>query len=155
MSALAFFSSPLGWLRVEAGAQGLRLVRFAGVPSDEERGAGWRFVEEFFDFAEAYFAGSQNPYPGRLDLSAASSRQRRLWLQTMQIPYGRTLSYAALGKLLDMHPRSVGAGMRAAPLLLVIPAQRVIYADGGIGGFAGREGAKAWLLQFEKRNLRV
>jgi len=39
--------------------------------------------------------------------------------------------------------------MRACLFFLVVPAQRVIHADGRLGGFAGREGIKDWLLRFE------
>jgi methylated-DNA-[protein]-cysteine S-methyltransferase len=39
--------------------------------------------------------------------------------------------------------------LRASPFFLLVPAHRVIHADGRLGGFAGQEGLKLWLLRFE------
>ena len=153
MTAWGYFASPIGLIRAAATADGLVEARLAGAPSQEESGLGWGHVLEFFDFAEAYFRGRQPSWHGRLDLDGYKPGQIRLWQAAMQIPYGQTVSYAELGRRLGMHPRSVGAGMRAAPTLLVIPAHRVIHADGRVGGFAGFEGIKQQLLDFEKRTL--
>ncbi len=150
MTAWAHFESPVGLLRVEATAAGLLRVRLAGAPSDEAAGAGWEHVERFLDFAERYFAGELVGYQGALDLEDATPLQRRLWRYVRTIPYGSIQSYARVGQALGMHPRAVGAGMRAVPLLLAVPAHRVIHADGRVGGFAGMEGIKAWLLDFER-----
>lgn len=152
MTAWAHFASPIGLLRVEASATGLRSVRLVGAPRDEATGAGWAHVERFLDFAERYFAGEPVRYEGPLDLEGATPVQRRLWTHVQTIPYGTTQSYARVGRALGLHPRAVGAGMRAVPLLLAVPAHRVIHADGRVGGFAGMEGVKAWLIDFERVN---
>lgn len=148
-----YFSSPIGLLRAEASARGLTRVRLAGAPADEVWGPGQAHLEAFRDFAERYFAGEPVRYAGALDLAGATPAQARLWLYVQDIPYGRTQSYAQIGRAIGLHPRAVGAGMRACPFLLVVPAHRVIHADGRIGGFAGQEGVKAWLLRFEQANL--
>jgi len=153
MTAWGYFASPVGLIRAAATADGLAEARLAGAPSHEESGPGWEYVLEFFDFAEAYFRGRRPAWRGRLDLSGYKPSEIRLWQAVMQIPYGQTVSYAELGRRLGMHPRSVGAGMRAAPVLLVIPAHRVIHADGRVGGFAGFEGVKQQLLDFEQQTL--
>ena len=150
--AWAFLETPIGLLRVEAGASGLVSVRRVGAPRDESTGPGWEHVTRFLDFAERYFAGEPAGYTGALDLSGATPRQAALWRYVQTIPYGRTQSYAQVGRALGLHPRAVGAGMRAVPWLLAVPAHRVIHADGRVGGFAGQEGVKAWLLDFERAN---
>ena len=150
-TAWGYFASPIGLIRAEATEHGLCAARLAGAPSQEEAGPGWRHVEEFFEFADRYFHGLRPDWRGELDLSGHSSKRLALWRAAMDIPHGTTVSYAELGRGLGLHPRSVGAGMRAAPVLLVIPAQRVIHADGSIGGFAGFEGVKRWLLEFEQK----
>ena len=148
----AFLETPIGLLRVEASAAGLTRVHLAGAPQDEAEGAGWAHVARFLDFAQRYFAGEPAGYTGPLDLSGATPRQAALWRHVQTIPYGRTQSYAQVGRALGLHPRAVGAGMRAVPWLLAVPAHRVIHADGRVGGFAGMEGVKAWLLAFEGVN---
>ncbi|WP_457637291.1 methylated-DNA--[protein]-cysteine S-methyltransferase [Oceanithermus sp.] len=153
MTAWGYFASPVGLIRVAASTAGLVEARLAGAPSHEETGPGWEHVLAFFDFAESYFRGRRPEWQGILDLSGHKPSQIRLWEAVMQIPYGQTVSYADLGRQLGIHPRSVGAGMRKTPVLLVIPAHRVIHADGRVGGFAGFEGVKQQLLDFEKRTL--
>jgi len=150
--AWAHFVSPIGLIRAEAGPRGLLSVRLVGAPSDEAAGAGWEHVQAFLDFAERYFAGEPARCEAPLDLSGASPVQVRLWRYVQDLPYGRTTSYAALGRELGLHPRAVGAGLRSVPFLLVVPAHRVIHADGRVGGFAGMEGVKAWLIEFERVN---
>ena len=142
------FPSPIGLLRAEASALGLVRVRLVGAPADEVTGPGRAHLEAFLDFAERYFAGQPARYAGALDLERATPQQARLWHYVQGIPYGRTQSYAQVGRAVGLHPRAVGAGMRACPFLLVVPAHRVIHADGRVGGFAGHEGVKAWLLRF-------
>jgi methylated-DNA-[protein]-cysteine S-methyltransferase len=146
------FESPIGLLRAEASARGLTRVRLVGAPTDEVSGPGQPHLEAFLDFAKRYFAGEPARYAGALDLENATPAQVRLWRYVRGIPYGRTQSYAQVGRAVGLHPRAVGAGMRSCPFLLVVPAQRVIHADGRLGGFAGLEGVKAWLLEFERVN---
>ncbi|WP_457631679.1 methylated-DNA--[protein]-cysteine S-methyltransferase [Oceanithermus sp.] len=153
MTSWGYFASPIGLIRAAASPDGLLEARLAGAPSHEEAGPGWEHVLAFFDFAEAYFRGRRPRWRGRLDLAGHTPRQLALWHEVMEIPYGETVSYAELGRRLQMHPRSIGAGMRAAPVLLVIPAHRVIHADGRVGGFAGFSDVKKWLLEFERRTL--
>ncbi len=124
----------------------------AGAPLDELSGAGLEHIEDFLNFCAGYFSGETSGFAGALDLDDASPTQQRLWRRVQQIPYGTTESYASIGRSLGLHPRVVGAGMRAVPVLLAIPAHRVIHADGRVGGFAGMEGVKVWLLDFEKAN---
>ncbi|WP_456409657.1 methylated-DNA--[protein]-cysteine S-methyltransferase [Oceanithermus sp.] len=147
-----YFPSPIGLLRAEASARGLTRVQLVGAPTNEVPGPGRAHLEVFLDFAERYFAGEPIRYAGTLDLENATPAQARLWRFVQEIPYGRTQSYAQVGRTIGLHPRAVGAGMRSCPFLLVVPAHRVIHADGRIGGFAGHEGVKAWLLHFEQAN---
>lgn len=151
--AWTYLDTPIGLLRVEASAAGLTRVHLAGAPHGEAEGPGWAHLERFVDFAERYFAGEPVAFTGNLDLSGATPQQAALWRYVQSIPYGRTQSYARVGRALGLHPRAVGAGMRAVPWLLAVPAHRVIHADGRVGGFAGMEGVKAWLLAFEGVNL--
>jgi len=153
LTAWGYLASPIGLIRAAATPAGLRVVELVSAPSQEQDGSGWEYVAEFFEFAESYFRGGRPTWRGPLDFSGHDPRRVALWREVMEIPYGQTRSYAELGRRLALHPRTVGAGMRAAPLLLIIPAQRVIHADGSIGGFAGFEGVKRWLLEFERGNV--
>jgi methylated-DNA-[protein]-cysteine S-methyltransferase len=98
----------------------------------------------------AYFAGEKPDFLDiPLDYTGVSPKRVALYERVRLIPYGRTESYGSLARELGLSPRAVGAGMRASPFFLLVPAHRVIHADGRLGGFAGQEGLKAWLLRFE------
>lgn len=99
---------------------------------------------------QAYFAGERPDFLDLpLDYTGLSPARLRLYERVRLVPYGRTVSYGALGRELGLSPRAVGAALRACPFFLLVPAHRVIHADGRLGGFQGQEGLKLWLLRFE------
>jgi O-6-methylguanine DNA methyltransferase len=55
------------------------------------------------------------------------------------IPWGETLSYGAIARLIGAPraSRAVGGAMGRNPISLVIPCHRVIASDGTIGGYGG------------------
>ena len=55
------------------------------------------------------------------------------------IPWGQTLSYGAIARLIGAPraSRAVGGALGRNPISLVIPCHRVIAADGTIGGYGG------------------
>ena len=49
--------------------------------------------------------------------------------------------------------RAVGAANGRNPLSIIVPCHRVVGSNGSLTGFAGGIGAKAWLLDHERRVL--
>ncbi|SDE39460.1 methylated-DNA-[protein]-cysteine S-methyltransferase [Thermus arciformis] len=141
--------TPLGPLWLEVSPLGVRRLEPALFPRGEEaRGPLAQAVRER---VEAYFAGERPDFLDLpLDYTGLSPSRVALYERVRRIPYGKTESYGRLALALGLSPRAVGAGMRACPFFLLVPAHRVIHADGRLGGFAGQEGLKAWLLAFEK-----
>jgi len=69
-----------------------------------------------------------------------------------EIPFGETVSYGAIAKLLGGGPeaaRAVGAACNANPIPLIVPCHRVVGADGALVGFGGGLPLKRALLDFE------
>lgn len=59
----------------------------------------------------------------------------RVWQAVMEIPYGETCTYAEIARAVG-NPRgwrAVAAACHRSPLAFLIPCQRVIRADGGLG----------------------
>jgi methylated-DNA-[protein]-cysteine S-methyltransferase len=98
-----------------------------------------------------YFRGERPDFPGDSlwTIPGSSPWRAAVYEATRRIPYGTTRSYGALGRELGLPARAVGMALRASPFFLLVPAHRVIHADGRLGGFAGQEGLKLWLLRFE------
>ncbi|MBW6395085.1 methylated-DNA--[protein]-cysteine S-methyltransferase [Thermus sp. PS18] len=140
--------TPIGPLWLEVSPGGVRRLEPALFPRGlEARGP---LAERVRERVLAYFAGEKPDFLDiPLDYTGFSPKRVALYERVRLIPYGHTESYGSLARELGLSPRAVGAGMRASPFFLLVPAHRVIHADGRLGGFAGQEGLKAWLLRFE------
>lgn len=79
------------------------------------------------------------------------------WEGLQQIPYGETLSYAGLARLIgrEKAARAVGNANHHNPLMVIIPCHRVVASNGELGGYAGGTARKAWLLEKEKGNNKL
>jgi methylated-DNA-[protein]-cysteine S-methyltransferase len=77
--------------------------------------------------------------------------QQAVWRELLNIPYGRTASYAevaaALGK--PAACRAVGMANHRNPIPIFIPCHRVIGATGALVGYGGGLALKARLLELE------
>jgi methylated-DNA-[protein]-cysteine S-methyltransferase len=101
----------------------------------------------------AYFSGALRLFTVPLDYGSASPFRRGVYDLVRAIPYGETRSYGEVAEALASGPRAVGQAMGGVPFPLLVPAHRVIMADGSLGGFRGRTDLKAWLLDFERGQL--
>lgn len=82
--------------------------------------------------------------------------QKEVWRAIYRIPHGRLSSYGRLAEAIGRPgaARAVGNAVGANPCGIVIPCHRVIWSNGGIGGFGGgydpeRLDAKRRLLAVE------
>jgi O-6-methylguanine DNA methyltransferase len=95
-------------------------------------------------------AAGRSEWRPRLD--GLGDFQRRVLLETCEIPPGETRSYAWLASRVG-HPgaaRAVGSALARNPLPLVVPCHRVVRADGRIGNYGcGGSAAKRALLAEE------
>ena len=99
-----------------------------------------------------YFEGKKEDFTSLpLDFISGTPYQRKVWLETRKIPYGKTQTYKFLaGKLHHRGYRSIGQALSRNPLLIVIPCHRVLSSDGSLGGFTGGLDLKKFLLRLEK-----
>lgn len=152
--AYRFYSSPLGWLRLESDQAGLCAIKFAADQHCVEP-SGYSFdpiLDDAAAWLDAYFA--QRTLPPLPALSPAGSAfQQAVRALLLVIPPGETRTYGECARLLGSSPRAVGGALRANPLPILIPCHRVVAAH-GLGGYAGasKDGQrrKAWLLAHEQ-----
>jgi len=97
-----------------------------------------------------YFAGERTAFDLRL-APAGTPFQRRVWDALCEIPYGETISYGELARLVGSPGafRAVGLANGRNPLAIVVPCHRVIGADGRLTGYGGGLDRKRWLLAHE------
>lgn len=77
--------------------------------------------------------------------------QQKVWKKLTGIPYGKTISYLELSRLLgdEKAIRAVASANGKNPLWIVVPCHRVMGADGSLKGYAGGLWRKKWLLEHE------
>jgi len=161
MVTYATTESPLGTLFLARSAKGLVRLAFGEEDTSDLRDELATLGEEVTpgDLSaerqqlDEYFAGTRTRFTLPLDLSLIPTDfSRRVLEATTQIPYGSVATYGRVAELAGSPrgARPAGNALHSNPVALVIPCHRVLPADRStIGGYAGREDRKAWLLALE------
>lgn len=98
----------------------------------------------------AYAAGTREQFDLPLRV-AGSIFQKAVCDAIYAIPYGETVTYGDIAKVLSAPPQAVGQACGANPIPIIIPCHRVMGAK-GLTGFSGAGGVetKVALLKHEK-----
>ena len=77
--------------------------------------------------------------------------QRKVWAKLLEIPYGKTVSYAELSRMLGTPGavRAVANANGANAVSIFVPCHRVIGSDRSLTGYGGGLAAKKMLLELE------
>lgn len=121
--------------------RGLRAEYVEGVSS---------VMEEAKAQLNAYFAGERTAFDVPLRL-VGTDFQQRVWKALLAVPYGTTLSYAALTAQVagPTAIRAVASANGANALSIIVPCHRIIGSKGELTGYAGGVGTKKKLLGLE------
>jgi methylated-DNA-[protein]-cysteine S-methyltransferase len=147
--------SPIGPLLLAGTSQALTRVHFQAGPHPLQPANDWQHAAAPFVQVQAqlqeYFCGTRRAF--ELPLAPAGTPfQLSVWQALLAIPYGETLSYAALARRLGRSgrgARAVGLANGANPLPILVPCHRIIGADGSLTGFGGGLPIKRALLALE------
>lgn len=101
-----------------------------------------------------YFAKERTTFDLPL-LFIGSDFQKSVWEKLVTIPYGKTVSYLELSRILgdEKAIRAVATANGANAISIIVPCHRVIGSDGSLTGYAGGLNAKQKLLQLEGMNF--
>lgn len=96
-----------------------------------------------------YFKGERRRFDMPLDMEGTAF-QRQVWQALMQIPYGKTVTYAELAEKIGRPnaARAVGGACGANPIAIIVPCHRVLGKN-GLTGYAYGLDAKKTLLKIE------
>ena len=102
---------------------------------------------------DEYFAGVRRDFDVPL-LFAGTEFQKKVWETLLTIPYGHTVSYGEIARLIEMPSavRAVAAAVGANALSVISPCHRIIGRSGSMTGYAGGLEAKRFLLELERGN---
>ncbi|MEM2924496.1 MAG: methylated-DNA--[protein]-cysteine S-methyltransferase [Methanocellales archaeon] len=85
-----------------------------------------------------------------ISLSSFTQFERAVLLETRKIPFGVTICYSELAKLVGTSAvRAVGNALAKNPVPLLIPCHRVIRKNGSLGGYTAGVNVKQKLLEIE------
>ncbi len=100
-----------------------------------------------------YFAGTRREFTFPV-LTEGTEFQQRVWHQLEKIPYGETVTYGELARIIGRPraSRAVGTANGSNPIPIVIPCHRVVAAGGKLGGYGGGLSLKKKLLELESRH---
>lgn len=151
----AVFSSR-GLCRLEFRRNTSERKLMAALPDGVERVevADDEAAAQLADELARYFDGEADPFRTRLDLSAGTAFQQRVWKALRRIPYGETASYADIARRIGSPRacRAVGQANGANPVPIIVPCHRVIRCTGALGGFGAGLPVKRWLLRHERHH---
>ena len=160
----AYFKNDYGELIIGSYEQQLCLCDWryrkmrSSIDKRIQKGLQAEYVEEESDIIDetrkqlsAYFAGELTRFDLPL-LMVGSDFQKQVWELLLQIPFGKTESYAGLSKKLgDIKAiRAVASANGANAIAIIVPCHRIIGSDGNLTGYAGGLTTKRKLLRLEK-----
>ena len=170
----ATYTSSLGPIVIESDGEAITSLRFCDEPENivsadqgvevlkeafpKESATTPPIIAETLRWLEDYFAGKrmENATTGKKEGCRIAVRpkgtpfQQRVWQALLTIPYGKTISYGEIAKMVDYRSaQAVGQAVGANPVALLIPCHRVIAAHGKIGGYEYGTEIKKKLLELE------
>jgi len=151
MTALAYFSSPLGLLEVVCTEIGISRIKFVEERTSEESGDPPQALLDCISQLREYFDGERRKFSLPLDLRTGTEFYREVWKLVAAIPYGRTRSYSKIAETLGrpQASRAVGMANGRNPLPIIVPCHRVIGKDGSLTGYGYGLDVKEALLAIE------
>lgn len=111
-------------------------------------------------FFDSYFIG-KSPIDINFKLCPLGTKfQKEVWNILLDIPYGKTITYGEIAKIIEtkyginkMSSRAIGNAISRNPISIIIPCHRVVGKNNKLTGYAAGLEKKKWLLEFEKNNL--
>lgn len=149
--------SPIGTLKIAAGDNGLVALLWENDDPKRVRMSASRhepdhpILQQTRHQLAQYFAGQRKEFAIPIDL-IGTDFQRRVWHALLEIPYGRTRTYASIAESVGAPngARATGAAVGRNPISIIAPCHRAVGSDGSLTGFAGGLEAKRFLLALEE-----
>ena len=152
----ATYTSPLGPIVIESDGQAITSLRFSNaktsaVPTAPKEAVPTpSIIAETLRWLEDHFAGKRPCNVPRLN-PQGTAFQKRVWQTLLTIPYGKTISYGEIAKMVECRSaQAIGQAVGRNPIALIIPCHRVIAANGQLGGYAYGTEIKKRLLELEQ-----
>lgn len=125
--------------------------------SDECEVLNLKIFDETKKWLDEYFAGRVPNFVPKYVINYKSAFQRAVLGIVSKIPYGETITYGEIAKLIakqtrreKMSAQAVGGAVGSNPICLILPCHRVLGAKAQVAGYGGGVNNKIELLKLEK-----
>lgn len=132
---------------------------FASTLNEEFEKKELEIFKETKKWLDIYFSGVKPDF----DLSISfigTPFQKSVWKILVDIPYGKTITYGEISKILakkrnikSMSSQAVGNAVGHNPISIIVPCHRVIGSNVELTGYAGGIDKKRKLLKLEGINI--
>jgi len=148
MEGVAYYSSPVGELEIEADGNRIIAARF--LKDSKQIESPTPVIQQCIEELDEYFFKGRKFFSVELDLRGTDF-QKKIWNALLNIPFGRTVSYSDLALITgDLKSvRAVGLANGQNPIPIIVPCHRVLGKDGNLVGYGGGLDKKEWLLRHE------
>ena len=151
MHCIYKYNSIIGDIFISADENFLLSVQFVNHNFIENKEN--KIIRQTIKQLDEYFRGKRKKF--ELPLNPKGTEfQKKVWLQLMNIPYGKTATYKDIATLIGNSnaSRAVGNANNKNPIAIIIPCHRVIGSNNKLTGYAGGLDKKEKLLNLEKNN---
>ena len=151
MHCIYKYNSIIGDIFISADENFLLSVKFVNHNFIENKEN--KIIRQTIKQLDEYFRGKRKKF--ELPLNPKGTEfQKKVWLQLMNIPYGKTATYKDIATQIGdpKASRAVGNANNKNPIAIIIPCHRVIGSNNKLTGYAGGLDKKEKLLNLEKNN---
>ena len=145
------YDSPVGPLCIRCDEIGITEISFDGTGEYHDTDP---LLTETVHILDAYFGGKQMQATLPVHFIYVTPFQKKVWKMLCDIPYGKTVSYVDLARMISptMSAQAIGQAVHNNPISILIPCHRVIGKSGALTGYGGGLDRKVFLLEKEKQN---
>ena len=161
MEYTAHYDSPLGGITLVGDGTALTglwfdgQTHFAGTPGPVLEEKPLPVFDQAKRWLDVYFSGKEPGFTPPLNMNGSLFR-RAVWELLLTIPFGRTMTYGEIARILAarnnlrrMSAQAVGGAVGHNPVSLIVPCHRVVGANGNLTGYGGGLDRKMRLLALE------
>ena len=160
------YQSPLGPILLAADDKGLTGLWLEGQKyyayelKDAQEKNSLPVFEAAKHWLSVYFSGQEPNFSVPLHL-IGTEFQKEVWEILCTIPYGHTMTYGEIAKLLAkekgilrMSAQAVGGAVGHNKISIIVPCHRVVGANGNLTGYGGGIDKKVRLLTLEHLDMK-
>lgn len=165
MQYISHYESPLGGVILESDGKALTGLWFGGgkfspdTISDETQEKDLPVFEQTKNWLDIYFNSEVPDFTPPLAVCGSDFR-KAVWEILQTIPYGQTMTYGAIAKMIAkqrgfarMSAQAVGQAVGRNPISIIVPCHRVVGTGGNLTGYGGGIDKKIALLTLEKADM--